>query len=412
MGPKMHATPRTADSTSSLATGYVAPGFEAVRDAFALAASVDDAGGSALSIVRGDTTIVDLVAGIADPGTRRAWDGDTPSVVFSVSKAVLAILALKLIEAGELGLDSPVARYWPEFAQAVKAEITVREVLAHRAGLMALDADLTAEDLVAVAPVLRAIEVQTPLWTPGTAFGYHALTYGWIVGEILHRVSGESAGTLVRELIAEPLGDLDITLGATDDVLARRAPLLPPLLESPLPIDLTPSLQEALQAASAPTAVRSLSMGGAIADIADPAALVTALNEPDLLRAGVPAAGVIASARALAQMFAACVRDDDALLSPRSRQTALRSLPDVPCWGGLAPRTARFTTGFLLNNEADRRMLSPTSFGHDGAIGQLAFADVDSRIGFAWTTNRQIGPVAATRSTLIVDALRSCMRQG
>ncbi|MDQ7876525.1 serine hydrolase domain-containing protein [Microbacterium sp. QXD-8] len=407
----MHATPRAADSPATIPTGYVAPGFEEVRDAFALAASVDDLGGSALSIVRGDTTLVDLVAGSADPRSGRAWEPDTPSVVFSVSKAVLAILALKLIEAGELGLDSAVARYWPEFAQADKAEITVRDVLAHRAGLMALDADLTAEDILAVSPVLRAIEVQTPLWTPGTAFGYHALTYGWIVGEILRRVSGANAGDLVRELIAEALGGADITLGASDDVLARRALLLPPLLESPLPIDVTPSLQEALQAATAPEAMRSLSMGSAIPDIADPAALVTALNEPEFLRAGVPAAGVMASARALARMFAATVREGDALLCPRSRQTALRSLPDVPWWGGLAPRTARFTTGFLLNNEADRRMLSPTSFGHDGAIGQLAFADVESGIGFAWATNRQVGLVAATRSTLIVDALRACVRR-
>lgn len=129
------------------------------------------------------------------------------------------------------------------------------------------------------------------------------------------------------------------------------------------------------------------------------------------LAVGVPGAGVLATARDVATFFAACVRtDDSALLSTQQLHEAITPRSSGDWWGGVCLPTTRFSTGFMLNNETDRRMLSETSFGHDGAIGQLGFADIDSRIGFAWLTNRQVGLVPGTRSTLIVDALRACLR--
>jgi CubicO group peptidase (beta-lactamase class C family) len=401
--------PPSVTSDPFTVSGVTMPGFEKVRSAFAAAAQVDDLGGSALAIIRGDDVLVDLTAGMADPESKRPWLEDTPSVLFSVSKAIIAAVVLKVAEAGELDMDAPVARYWPEFAQNGKSEITTRQVLAHRAGLIALDEDLTVADIRSVRPIILAIEKQAPLWMPDTAFAYHALTYGWILAELLERITLKSLGALVHELISAPLG-IDIQLGASEATIARRASIQPTRTDSTLPDLISPAVTRAIAASQRPASVRSMSLGAAF-PTDDPAAALRGMDDPALLAVGVPGAGVVASARDVATFFAACVREDGhGLLSPHSLREAVTAKSAGDWWGGACLPTTRFSTGFMLNNESDRRMLSETSFGHDGAIGQLGFADIDSQVGFAWTTNRQVGQVPGTRSSLIVDALRECLR--
>jgi CubicO group peptidase (beta-lactamase class C family) len=182
--------------------GTVDPGFEGVREAFAanfelepdplnqlLGMDVSEVG-AAVSLFHHGTKVVDLWAGEADRSTHRPYGEDALQLVFSTSKGVTAICANLLVARGELDLDAPVAKYWPEFAQAGKADIPVRWLLCHRSGLPWVDGEMTLEAALDWAPVVEALERQEPIWEPGSQHGYHATTYGWLVGEIVRRVSG------------------------------------------------------------------------------------------------------------------------------------------------------------------------------------------------------------------------------
>ena len=145
--------------------------------------------------------------------------------MFSTTKGATAACANLLAQRGELDIDAPVAEYWPEFAQAGKGDIPVRWLLCHKAGLPTVDATLTAEEVFAWDPVIHALEVQAPYWEPGTAHGYHAITYGYLVGEVVRRISGKSLGTFWQDEIAEPL-DLEFWIGLPAEQEHRVAPLV------------------------------------------------------------------------------------------------------------------------------------------------------------------------------------------
>src|ERR1035437_3952075 len=190
---------------SAAVQGGAEDGFGPVADAFA--ADFVDAGerGAGVVLYADGRKVVDLWGGVADR-LGRPWVQDTPAIVFSVTKGVLAICAYQLVGQGRLDLDVPVARYWPEFAAHGKAAISVRMLLSHRAGLVALDRDLTLDEVLAWDPVLWGIEAQAPMWRPGTAHSYHTITYGWLVGEVIRRITGASPGEFLRAELARPLG--------------------------------------------------------------------------------------------------------------------------------------------------------------------------------------------------------------
>ena len=183
---------------------------------------------SACAVYVDGRLVVDLWAGIADRRTGRAFEHDTATVIFSCTKGVMAVCAYLLVQEGLLELDSPIARYWPEFAQAGKERITVRDAMAHRAGLSYLDTDLTLEDVEAWDPVIRAIEIQRPHWAPRTGHAYHASTIGWLLGETIRRITGLSAGTYFRQALGDPLG-LHTWIGLPASERARVAWMEPPL---------------------------------------------------------------------------------------------------------------------------------------------------------------------------------------
>ncbi len=192
--------------------GDVEPGFERVREAFA--ANFEHGGdvGAALCVYRHGRKVADLRGGLADAGTGRPWAPDTLQLVYSATKAATATCAHLLAQRGELDLDQPAASYWPEFAAAGKAGIPVRWLLSHRAGLPVIDHPIPLADLLAWDPMAAALAAQRPVWEPGTAHGYHGRTYGWLVGEVIRRVSGRSVGTFFAEEIAGPAG-LDFFIG-------------------------------------------------------------------------------------------------------------------------------------------------------------------------------------------------------
>lgn len=387
---------------SEVVQGSVASGYEHVADAFGRTLAAGEQNGSALNIRVDGAVVVDLWAGEADAGTHRPWTPDTPTVVFSCTKGLVAILAAQLVDEGRLDLDQRVAEIWPEFAAAGKDTITVRTLMAHRAGLASprVDIDLeTALDWTAVTEVLAA---QEPLWQPGAAYGYHALTYGWLVGEVIRRVTGRSIGDHFAATIAAPL-HADAWIGLPDRFADRVARLYP---GANLP---TPPAAGARQptAEDARWMQRAMTLGAAF-----PPGLVTpnaGFDDPRVHRAEIPGAGGIATAAALATIWSATVVPTegvrllgDAVIDDMTRVQS----EGEPVWWLPGPYP-RWGTGFMLTSGA-RDFLSDSSFGHDGAGGQVAFADRDARVGFGYVTNR-LEVANDNRGASLVQALRDVL---
>lgn len=207
--------------------GFVHDRFAPVREAFdANLKTGADLGASFAATVEGET-VVDIWGGWADEAKTRPWETDTIVNVYSTTKTMTALTALLLADRGEIDFDAPVAKYWPEFAANGKDRVKVSHLMSHSAGLSGWKEPITREDLYDWDKATALLAAQAPYWEPGTASGYHGLTQGYLVGEVVRRVTGRSLGTVFREEIAEPLGaDFHIGLPAEHD--ARVADLIPP----------------------------------------------------------------------------------------------------------------------------------------------------------------------------------------
>jgi CubicO group peptidase (beta-lactamase class C family) len=349
----------------------VEPGWGAVADVFR--ANFDHGEvGAACCVYQDGRPVVDLWGGLADRDAARPWARDTIAIIFSCTKGVTALAANQLIEAGRLDTDAPVAAYWPEFAANGKAGITVRMVLSHRAGLAAIDGQLTMDDVAAWDPVVEAIAAQAPNWEPGTAHGYHSRSFGWIVGELIRRVTGRMPGRYLADEVVRPLG-LDFFLGVPESEDARVATLYPAPEAA--------ALDEF--AAADPTALFARVMTG-------PSNLLHYDNEWNTRRlrgAQLPSSNGHSDARSLARIYAACLGPIDGvrLLSEESldRATTVESSGNDIVLG--QPLT--FGLGFSLPPTLGPGV-SPRSFGHAGAGGSLAYADRDRGLGFGYVMNQ------------------------
>jgi CubicO group peptidase (beta-lactamase class C family) len=383
--------------------GFVDDGFGSVMDAFvANFAERGDLGAGCVVYLDG-RPVVDLWGGRADRRTGRPWEHDTAAVIFSCSKGLLAICAYLLVEGGRLDLDAPIERYWPEFGASGKAAITVRDALAHRAGLPALDVDLTLGDILAWDPVIGAIERQRPLYGPGDGHFYHAMTYGWIVGEVIRRITGETPGRYFRHVLGQPLG-LATWIGLPPSEHERVA-----WMEAPLPDEDSAEARESARIAKDnPLVDRSLTMGGAFAFPAEDDYVT--FNDPAIRGCEIAGANGISTADSLARLYAACVAEVDGrrVLSPTALEDALRVQSSGRQLSGLPDDGSRWGTGFQLASPPTQPMLGSGSFGHAGAGGQLAFGDVDHRIGFAYLTN-QMGGYGDARARELTSAVRSAI---
>lgn len=387
---------------SATISGAVAPGFEAVGEAFERAFAGHERMGAALAVRVGGASVVDLHGGVRDVRSGEPWQADTLNVVFSCTKGLTAVLAARLVQEGLLDYHAPVSDYWPEFAQAGKHKVLVRHVLGHRSGLSAPARDLTTDEILDWSTVTTALAEQAPLWAPGYAYAYHAITQGWLAGEIIRRVTGMSPGQYFAELVADPLG-AEAWIGLPEAHEHRVSHLT-----------VGPTLQQLIDtqaAARVPGVVdwpdRAMSLGGAL-----PPALVTdegGFNDPRLHTAEFPAAGGIATARALATIWSATVVAEQGtrLLDDDTLDEALRVQSDGHPFFSAPPPWPRWGMGFQLDSAA-RRYLTAASFGHDGAGGQVAFADPVHDVGFAFVTN--VLEAVDPRATSIIDALRDCLR--
>jgi len=395
----------SGNSSENPSGGRVAAGFEPVRDAF-FAAQQDDRGGAQLCIYRDGRVVVDLWAG-HDVVNERPYSADMLTVLMSCTKAIVATCAHMLAERGVLDLDAPVPRYWPEFAQNGKADITVAHLLSHSSGLFGFD----PESKVGAAATLNwstctaALQTMQPLWRPGTAYLYHFITYGFLLGEVLRRASGKPFDRLFRESIAAPL-HLDLWVGLPDAEEHRVAPHI----RSNMAFT-EPQLVATFKGLGLDTDSRLIQT--LISTLTTTEDLIELLTTRAGRAAVIPAANAVGSARSLAKMYAACIGpvDGTRLLSPaaiaraRTPQTdQLNGPPPLVIRDG-APQ--RFGLGFELPRDT-LPMLGAGSFGHPGAGGRLAFAHPEKGYAVGYACNNLVwdGQTPDPRWTGWLSALR------
>ncbi|MFC1227616.1 MULTISPECIES: serine hydrolase domain-containing protein [Streptomyces] len=381
--------------------GEVAPGFEPVREAFAANFAQHGDLGAAVCVYQYGQPVVDLWGGVADPETGRPWTRDTLQLVYSATKGATATAAHMLAQRGALDLDAPVAKYWPEFATNGKADILVRWLLSHQAGLVALDQPVPLKEALAWHPMAAALAAQRPLWTPGTAHGYHGRTWGWLIGEVIRRVSGHTPGRFFAAEIAAPLGlDFFIGLPAGErNRVSRMVYQRPDVDLTTVPAESLPEeLRELVAAWRDPNSFSNRAYA-----VTDPAEID--FDSPEVQAAELPASNGIGTARALARMYAALIGEVDGmrLIAPATLASATREQAGGKDQVMLIP--SRFSAGYMLPTEANP-MTGPNAFGHTGRGGSLGFADPERGIAFGYVMNNIIGGPDDVRATSLVDAVR------
>ena len=321
--------------------------------------------------------------------------------MFSTTKGAAAICVARLVDAGRLHYDDTVASHWPEFAAGGKERITVRQMMSHQAGLPYVDQVLPLADLLAVTPVVEALAAQTPVWEPGSTHGYHALTYGWLAGELVRRIDGRTLGTYFAEEVAGPLG-LDFYIGLPESEESRVSTLE----TAPPPTD--PAELAMMMRIMGPgtTGFKALTMNGSLLALG---AADNPFNTRDLHATEMPAANGITNASSLARMYAATVGEVDGvrLLTRDAMRNA--SAEEVNGPDAALVADTRFGMGFMLNNELVP-LLGPNAFGHAGAGGSLGQADPDTGVGYGYVMNQMHSGIAGDpRAVALNDAVRSCL---
>jgi CubicO group peptidase (beta-lactamase class C family) len=351
--------------------GFTQDKFATVRAAFeANLASGADVGASFCATLEGET-VVDLWGGFADPAKSRPWEKDTIVNVYSTTKTMTALCALILADRGELDFDAPVARYWPEFAANGKDKVKVSHLMSHSAGLSGWAEKITKEDLYDWEKVTALLAAQAPLWEPGSQSGYHAITQGYLVGEVVRRITGKSLGTFFREEIAEPLdADFHIGLPASED--HRVAELIPPVAGT--------AAGDGQQ-----TKIQAITFN-------NPGIDVSATKTRAWRGAEIPAAGGTGNARSIAEIHV--------ILANGGVAKGKRFLSEAGCRKGLELQIegddlalsgpARFGMGFGLAGGMVP-LPNPNSMFWGGYGGSLVIIDMDARTTFGYAMNRMLG---------------------
>ena len=375
--------------------GHVAAGFEPVRDIFAEFWEDIEVGASCCALHQGEI-VVDIWGGFKSPEMTTLWESDTLINVYSTTKGMASLAIAILFDEGLIDYDEKVIAYWPEFGAEGKQDVTVGQLLSHQAGLCGVETKLEVADLYDFDKMVNLLAAQKPLWEPGTAVGYHAITWGYLPGELVRRITGKTLGQYFREKVAEPLG-ADFYIGLPDSEMSRcgtligpnRARKKPRMTEVPKMPDLYPiSLQNP-----------------SIAPYRDASSDVWR-------RAEIAAANGQANARGIARIYAALANggllNGTKIISPEaiaeSRKLEVDGEMDLVV--GVPVRRAR---GFMLNIEGAYGPFND-SFGHGGAGGSSGFADPHNNVGFGYAMNQMQADAAATpRSMKLVECLYQCI---
>ncbi len=372
--------------------------FHAVRQEFERNFRERGEVGAAVCVTVRGQRVVDLWGGTARVDTGAPWTADTVSLVFSCTKGATALCAHILASRGLLDLAAPVAMYWPAFAQAGKTNITVSMLLNHQAGLPALRHPLPQGAFYDWELMVAALEKEEPFWAPGTRNGYHGLTFGWLVGEVVRRVSGRSLGTFFQDEVARPLG-LAFWIGLPEQRESRVALMIPGEadLESPF-----------FQAMANPTSLQALMFHNTGGYMARPDYDSRAAHAAE-----IGGAGGITNARGLAGMYAPLACGGQGLVS-RDSVARMGAVSSATGQDAVLLLPSRFSLGFMkaMDNRQqppglqDSVILSEDAFGHAGFGGSLGFADPKAEMSFGYTMNKMgKGAGLNERGQSLVDAV-------
>ncbi|MDN3023169.1 serine hydrolase domain-containing protein [Streptomyces sp. S.PB5] len=380
--------------------GTVEEGFEPVREAFVRNFETLGDQGAAVAVYRDGHKVVDLWGGTKDVDGTEPWVQGTAQIMRSATKGVAAAVPLMLAQRGLLDLDAPVAAYWPEFKARGKERVLVRQVLNHRAGLPVLDRPLTPEEARDPLKGPEAVAAQAPVWEPGTDHGYHALTYGWLLDELVRRVTGAGAGEWIASEIAGPLrAALWLGLPESEAYRAGRVGRV----EGPEPANALRARpkRSVTEAYTDPGSLTNRAFG-AITPFPDQ-------NDPAYRASALPATNGVATADGLARFYAATIGEVDGvrLFTPETVEAARAEESAGP--DRVLVISTRFGLGYMLHGSASP-LLGPGSFGHPGRGGALGFADPASGIAFGYVTNGLRRTVTADpRAQALVRAVRAAL---
>ncbi|WP_405970046.1 beta-lactamase family protein [Streptomyces sp. NBC_00988] len=379
--------------------GHCDPRFTAVRTAFE--ENFRDRGelGAAVTVTVDGETVVDLWGGWADAARTRPWERDTLVNVWSTTKGPVALCAHILADRGLLDLDAPVATYWPEFAAAGKENVLVRHLLSHRAGLAGLREPHSLAQLYDWELTTERLAATEPWWEPGTRSGYHALTYGFLVGEVVRRVSGLLPSAFLEREVTGPLG-IDFTIGLPEKEAGRAAELVHPPAAS----------------ASEQAAIFSQLAPAAIAALTNPIAGAAEANTPEWRAAEIPAANGHGTARAIAALYGVFAGrgtyGGHRVLSPEAAERVREgqgSCRDLVLGAGFAHDT-EVGLGLWLSGPNESYGRNPRAFGHDGFGGSFGLADPEAGVSMGYVMNR-MGPHIADdpRKMILIDAVHDAL---
>ncbi|WP_460110300.1 serine hydrolase domain-containing protein [Streptomyces sp. YKOK-J1] len=379
--------------------GHCDPRFTAVREAFEENFRERGELGAAVAVTVAGETVVDLWGGWADAARARPWERDTLVNVWSTTKGPVALCAHLLVDRGLLDLDRPVAAYWPEFAAAGKEDVRVRDLLSHRAGLSGLREPHSVEQLYDWELTTARLAATEPWWEPGTRSGYHALTWGFLVGEVVRRVSGLRPGAFLEREVTGPLG-LDFTIGLPEKEAGRAA--------------------ELVHARSRDDGERAAAFGrlpqAAIAALANPPVGAAQANTAAWRAAEIPAANGHGTARSVAALYGVFAGrgsyGDRRFLSPGAAERVREGqgrCRDLVLGAGFEGET-EVGLGLWLSGPHGSYGPNPRAFGHDGFGGSCGLADPEAEVSLGYAMNR-MGPHIADdpRKKALVNAVYSAL---
>ncbi len=381
--------------------GECDPRFQEVANAFERNFRDHQEVGASVCVTVEGKPVVDLWGGLADATNKTPWERDTVTTVFSCTKGAVALCAHILADRGELDFDAPVKKYWPEFATNGKEEATVRMVLNHTVGVPIFRESVRAGGCTDFEYMAGLLAAQEPYWKPGTRMAYHMISFGWTAGELVRRISGQSLGSFFREVVADPLG-VDFWIGAPEEIETRFARVLmavPDLNAAPGSFaNVMMKDMNSLQAKSI------LNTGGFDA------------NSPVCHKAEIGGGGGLGNARALAGMYAPLANGGELNGVRLVREEAVGRMNQISSAtdeDGTLLIATRAALGFQMSMDnrgrpfggKDSAILGRSAFGHPGAGGNMAFADPDHRMSFAYTMNRMgTGILLNERGQGVIDA--------
>src|SRR5947208_8742178 len=393
-------------------TGYCDPRFKAVAEEFERNFRERGEVGASVCVKVAGETFVDLWGGSADPSSNKTWVEDTITPVWCCTKGATSLCGHMLVSRGLLDFEAPVVRYWPEFGQAGKESIQVKMLLNHQSGVAAISEPIPPGGLYDWEFMVRALEKQAPFWKPGSMHGYHGFTFGWLVGEVVRRVSGKSIGTFFREEVAEPL-DLDFWMGLPVTHETRVAPIIP--ADPPDPSGpVSPMMMAIAMDQASLQAILMFNTGGYMLPGPDG---VFGFNTRDAHAAEFGSVGTLTNARGLAGMYAPLANSGSLnSVSLVSRDTVARmgAVSSASSLDASILLPTRFTLGYAKSvdnrrvpsaTEDDSLILSEEAFGHPGFGGALGFADPVANMSFGYAMNRMGQGIGLNaRGQSLVDA--------